>query len=326
MTETDPTALSRELEKRAISQLDKDTFPKNARFLFFEAVDLTTKLDHHDQLKNLLDEMLHSILFLGNIHAAKYNPEDIFEKTHDPIMRRFPEPFQYYQTHVPLRTPFSYFLELVVKFYGQNNEETVKDKLSRTLKKYKESAAKNTPLISTVMCICASGESRHYGVSLSCGSDKAKNIMTAVSCEHVWHPKVSSAVMSVFPDDAGEPRSIKLPDTVRCRAYAIADTRQLKPPCKRCNQLYSLPDPTDHLNTPGNCAETEAISNFIKTEKHACYGNFKKRLFKRRQEKRAEIGQRMSDYFDKEMNELMDKRLAKNRNKYRISRFYHPKK
>ncbi|XP_026765943.3 uncharacterized protein LOC113524029 isoform X1 [Pangasianodon hypophthalmus] len=307
-------------EQRAQSQLIKDKFPQNARFLFFEAVALVsrTELGGDDQLNmnQILEKMLHSILFLGNIHPAKYNPQDIFENSYNYTVELFPGPFNRYRTHVPLQTPFSYFLELVLKCYGQNNEDTVKDKLFKTLKNYKGFGGKKTPLISTVICICENGVSRYYGASLSCGSDTARKIMTAVSCVHVWHLKVSSAVMSVFPDDTGEPRSIKLPDTVKCRAYAVADMRKLKPPCKRCNQLYSLPDHTHHPNPPGNCAETEAISNFFKAEKH---GNSRQTLFRHNHQEEM---QRMSNCFDMNMEQRMERRSV--RDNYSISVVYNP--
>ncbi|XP_053494850.1 GTPase IMAP family member 8-like [Ictalurus furcatus] len=47
----------------------------------------------------------------------------------------------------------------------------------------------------------------------------------------------------------------------------MEDLEKLKEPCETCYQLYSLPDHTDHSNHPGNCAETEAISNLLKAEK-----------------------------------------------------------
>ncbi|KAF4080872.1 hypothetical protein AMELA_G00176340 [Ameiurus melas] len=219
-------------------------------------------------------------------------------------MSDFPKPFEQYQNHVALRTPFSFLLELLT-YYGQSNEENVKRELSEILDDCEKSGDEYT-LISIVMCVCERGESRQYGACLSCGSDIAKNIMTAVSCLHVWHPKVSSAVMSMFPDDAGEPHSIKLPDTVRCRAYAMEKLEELKPPCKRCNQLYSLPDPTDHLNTPGTCAETEAISNLLRAEEGVS--------------DQCEITQNMENYFKTNMQKL---RKTNNRD-YKIDRVYFP--
>ncbi|XP_053087567.1 uncharacterized protein LOC128317724 [Pangasianodon hypophthalmus] len=209
--------------------------------------------------------MIHSILFFGNIHEEKYGPEDIFGTLHDKIRERFPEPFSQYTTCVPQKTPFSYFLELVVKFCD-HAEDRVKEKLSETLRECGKSGDLY-PLIAVVICICEIGDSRYYGASLSCGSDKVREIMTTVSCLHVWHPKVSSAVMSVFPDDtAKEAHGIILPDSVKCKAYAVVKISKLKRPCKRCSDLFSLPNNTDVLNYPGNCAETEAISNFLHAE------------------------------------------------------------
>ncbi|GAA6074594.1 uncharacterized protein LOC119217615 [Tachysurus ichikawai] len=44
-----------------------------------------------------------------------------------------------------------------------------------------------------------------------------------------------------FPQDTGPPRTIQLPATVRCEAFAVEDMSHVKPPCGRCHQLYSLP-------------------------------------------------------------------------------------
>ncbi|MCI4395191.1 hypothetical protein PGIGA_G00177500 [Pangasianodon gigas] len=284
-----------------------NAFAHNAFFLFDKATEIVKDYGSSTQMKQILDQMLHSILFLGNIHFSRYLPEYIFadvEMFHQ-TSEDFPGPFSHYQTHMALRTPFSYFLELVTICYG-NDENIVKNTLSEILHDCRKSGDQY-PLISTVICICESGASRYYGASLSCLSDQEREIMTAVSCVHVWHLNVSSAVMSVFPDDTGEPRSIKLPDTVKCRAYAVADIGQLKPPCKRCNQLYSLPGHTDHENPPGNCAETEAISNFFKAEKH---GNSRQTLFRHNHQEEM---QRMSNCFDKNMKKGMN---------YNINRVY----
>ncbi|XP_053493458.1 uncharacterized protein LOC128615418 isoform X1 [Ictalurus furcatus] len=260
-------------EERVIEYVTKSNFVHNAFILFKKATDIVaecfpfcTLTEEQQILKQILDQMLHSILFSGHIHA-KYPANVIFDHFEilGATMTDFPKPIKQYKTHVALRTPFSFLLELVTKCYGQNNESTVKKKLSHILQCCKKSSD-DYPLISTVICICEISGSTYYGASLSCGSDKEQKIMTAVSCLHVWHPKVSSAVTSVFPDGSGEPHSVKLPDTVSCRAYAMEDLGNLKPPCKRCNQLYSLPNHTDNLNTAGNCAETEAISNLLKAK------------------------------------------------------------
>ncbi|KAI5628671.1 hypothetical protein C0J50_10591, partial [Silurus asotus] len=187
-------------------------------------------------------KILHSILFLGHIHPELYEPEKIFKDSE--ILRRtmeaFPGPFKCYKTYVPLKTPFSYFLELVNNCHKSGGQY---------------------PLIPTVMCICESGRCGYYGVPLSCGSHIANKIMTAVSCLHVWHPKVASVVMSVFPVDSRDPKRLHLPSGVSCKAYKLKNLSEVKPPpCFTCNQLFCLPEHTKNKNTPGNCAGTEARS------------------------------------------------------------------
>ncbi|KAF7689951.1 hypothetical protein HF521_011755 [Silurus meridionalis] len=115
-------------------------------------------------------------------------------------------------SNVPLKTPFSYFLELTTTLYSSTDAAAVVHKqIFPDLFHNCHKSGGQYPLIPTVMCICESGRCGYYGVSLSCGSHIANKIMTAVSCLHVCHPKVASVVMSVFPDDFRDPKRIQLP-------------------------------------------------------------------------------------------------------------------
>ncbi|XP_026998321.2 uncharacterized protein LOC113640148 isoform X2 [Tachysurus fulvidraco] len=209
-------------EERAKEFLSNSAFARNAFLLFNKATDIVSAQEQGDlqSAKQILEQMLHSILFLGHIHAAVYRPEWIFSDVEmlQKTIKDFPKPFDLFQTHVAQRTPFSYFLQLLTVCYSENQEATVKNKLAALLADCKKS---------------------------------------------VWHRKVSSAVMSMFPQDTGTQCTIQLPATVRCEAFALEDMSQVKPPCGRCHQLYSLPGHTDILNEPGNCAETEVISNLL---------------------------------------------------------------
>ena len=102
---------------------------------------------------------------------------------------------------------------------------------------------------------------RYYGASLINRGHVKREIVTAVSCLHVWHPHVSFAVKDVLPVDTIEPRfpdgTIRLPASVECRAFDIENLSVVKPPCRRCHELYSLPNPRGRRHYPGNCAETE---------------------------------------------------------------------
>ncbi|KAL7883143.1 hypothetical protein SRHO_G00008010 [Serrasalmus rhombeus] len=315
-------------EERARLFLIKQAFPQNAFFIFNQATEFVTEADIKG--RNLLDQMLHSILFLGNINAAIYPPDVIFvdKEIYDKSKSAFPTPFARYRSHVPLRTPFSYLLELIVRYCGaheeeeendQEKEERVKDILREILNGCKKSGIQY-PLISSVISICHVSNRRYYGGSLTCPGEIERQIMTAVSCLHVWHSYVSSAVLGVFPEDTTEPRfpegDINLPESVVCRAYDIENLSKVKPPCMRCHELYSLPKHTDNRNNPGNCAETEAISSLLKNEE-----TVKRETTMMGDVLREdEITQRTSAYFDSKMNDMMSRR--KIRDIYDINNIY----
>ncbi|XP_037396533.1 uncharacterized protein LOC108440896 isoform X1 [Pygocentrus nattereri] len=316
-------------EERARLLLIKQAFPQNAFFIFNQATEFVTEADDiegHD----LLEKMLHSILFLGNINAAKYPPDVIFvdREIYDKSKKAFPKPFDRYNSHVPLRTPFSYLLELIVRYYGaheeeeendQEKEERVKAILCEILNGCKKSGIQY-PLISSVISICHVSNRRYYGGSLTCPGEIERQIMTAVSCLHVWHSYVSSAVLGVFPEDTTEARfpegDINLPESVVCRAYDIENLREVKPPCMLCHELYSLPEHTHNRNKPGNCAETEAISSLLKYEERVKRETTMKGSVLRKDE----IKKRMSAYFDSKMNDRMSERG--NRDIYDINKIY----
>ncbi|XP_049332306.1 uncharacterized protein LOC125799490 [Astyanax mexicanus] len=249
----------RKKKERAIKFLKADHFVHNAVQIVNKAAALNS--ESGGRYSDLLDKMLHSIFFLGNIHCAWFDPEEIFNDSE--ILELFRGPFENYTTEVPVRTPFSYFLELVVN--TSENEQKVKNVLSETLQQCKGSD-NQYKLISSVICICEESGRRYYGGSLSCSGDVEREIMTAVSCFHVWDNYVTSAVLSVFPEDRTEPVSMTLPRTVESRAYAIEKLSEVKAPCLRCHELFSLPNHSKSKNKPGNCAETEAISNLLTNE------------------------------------------------------------
>ncbi|KAG9279463.1 hypothetical protein AMEX_G4986 [Astyanax mexicanus] len=264
MAEQKPRKLTK--KERAIQYWKTQNFVHNAVQIVSKAAELCAEnIDELDDHIDLFNKMLHSIFFLGNIRDAQFDPNLIFddEEIFEEIRELFRGPFVKYSTEVAVRTPFSYFLDLVVS--TSTNQEEMKTVLSDTLRQCKGSGIKCT-LISSVICICEVSGKRYYGGSLSCPGDVEREIMTAVSCFQVWDNYVTSAVLSVFPEDRTEPVSMTLPSSVECRAYAIENLSEVKAPCLRCHELYSLPNHSDNKNKPGNCAETEAISNLLTNE------------------------------------------------------------
>ncbi|XP_062846984.1 uncharacterized protein LOC134309264 [Trichomycterus rosablanca] len=302
-------------------------FSMNAYLLYIEANNLVKQFgteDQMDQIKKLhqvLEQMLHSILFIGNIQDSKCCPEDIFSNSelHDATKKLYPGPFKSYETHLPKRTPFSYFLELVWTCVSPD-EEMVKTTLCEVYRCH--SHKKKKPLISPVICICEFGSSRYCGASLSCRSKTVGKIMTAVSCAHVWHRYVSSAVMTSINTKRKrrrKNRSIKILCRVECNAYCLK-MKEPKKPCLRCHELFSLPGHTRTKNYPGNCAETEAISNLLHAERSVSNqtiiinGAFNQSVIK----------QRMQAYFEEAISEWRRNDPEQNQSQYSLDKLYVP--
>ncbi|XP_039976987.1 uncharacterized protein LOC120786001 isoform X2 [Xiphias gladius] len=65
--------------------------------------------------KHFVDEMLHSIFFLGKVNNAPYTPESIVgnEEILDNLKEKYPGPFKFYSTQLPRRSPFSCVMDMV---------------------------------------------------------------------------------------------------------------------------------------------------------------------------------------------------------------------
>nr|XP_032824737.1 uncharacterized protein LOC116950784 [Petromyzon marinus] len=272
----------------------KEYFRRTYTALFKEMSDygrasiLQKKLERSDVHK-YLDEVRHSILFLGQIHKPTVNPADM------PVLETFrrssatPDAFK---THVPRTTPYSILLEMVVRAEGPGNSNAIKTTLEglaeRILKPYSPTKPK-LPFFATVVsqsCFCDEEQGDDiinappmpfWGASLSSSGKEASKIMLALNCLFNWHPLVAQAVTFARnnPDASG---ILKFPPTVTSKAYKHNDLN-LKldecPPCSRCVTLFTsctfMPCPETMVENIqkvywefGNCAETEAISNLLK--------------------------------------------------------------
>ncbi|XP_050921486.1 uncharacterized protein LOC108900371 isoform X3 [Lates calcarifer] len=228
--------------------------------------------------KHLVDEIIHSIFFLGKINNPPYTPKSIVgvEMLTD-LERDFPLPFQYYSSQLPKRGPFSCVMDMMVLLKGQGNEDQIKQSL-RDLINDKLSKKKNKRfLVSTTICVSQKSTEnnsvRYYGVSMSAGPNP-RRILVAAACCSAWDEYVSDAVMTYYPDTVRKQYfdgTIKLPKGVRCDAFDLSDLDD-KDPCKLCRNLFSLQVRTQieegEISWPyGNCAEAESLSNLLKNEK-----------------------------------------------------------
>lgn len=135
--------------------------------------------------------------------------------------------------------------------------DSVREKLSEFVRQFKSNATNQ--LIGHTICT-AQHENNHqflvYGASIPLAEEKYKDIWIGLSCVHTWHAQVSYTVM----------KSVRCPIEVHCEAYEAKGLKEsdAMPPCLTCHELYTLPNPSTKRNPPGNCAETEAISELFK--------------------------------------------------------------
>ncbi|KAK2830128.1 hypothetical protein Q5P01_018059 [Channa striata] len=220
--------------------------------------------------KPLVDEILHSIFFLGRVINSKFVPNYIFnvDEVLVHLQRNYPGPFQQYLSQLPKRGPFSCVLDMAVMINGQENEDKIKQSLSELV----SSLSGNEPkrLSSSTLCVSQKSTSseRHYGVSVSTSGHNASKILIAASCLSTWDEYVAAAVMTFFPENERKSDfdgTIKLPPHVRCQAFNIIDGEE-KPPCKSCENLFGLSTDESKEWPYGNCAEAECLSNLLKRE------------------------------------------------------------
>ncbi|XP_060760075.1 uncharacterized protein LOC132870451 [Neoarius graeffei] len=261
---------------------NKDSFISCSLSLIHHMLNMTihTLIRGDDKLSCYMDEMLHSIFFLGYIYdSSKMDPKKFFktDKIYDLVKKLFCEAFQSYTTHLPTRTPFSILLNMMEILHSTENK--IKEELLKLLKELRFPNPLHKPgskyeeyytLESTVICVCYSDSDpqRYYGASLSCRKQNAKRILIDLSCLQTWHEYVSHAVMSFYPEGPGD--GITFPESVKCQAYfrdRKENVYEEKRPCLNCKQLFNLKDadPDKVFHPYGNCAETECLSNLLKS-------------------------------------------------------------
>ncbi|XP_026016303.1 uncharacterized protein LOC113017366 [Astatotilapia calliptera] len=226
--------------------------------------------------QHLVDEILHSMLFLGKINNIPFSPEEIFPNPFvlGSLMRRYPRPLKLYSTQLPRRSPFSCVLDMIVLQNNSENEEQIKQSLQDLLTDLDlEENNKKTAFVSSTICISQKSQTnkseRYCGVSMSTKGPNAGKIMIAASCLSKWHKYVSGAVMTYYPNTVQKDYfdgTIEVPGNIRCEAFCLRDGARMKP-CRSCKNLFGL-NTEDLREWPyGNCAEAESLSNLLENER-----------------------------------------------------------
>ncbi|XP_029590873.1 uncharacterized protein LOC115175624 isoform X2 [Salmo trutta] len=219
-----------------------------------------------------VDEILHSIFFLGFIHKPQQTPKDILGELMPKVEETFPRPFVSYKFELPKRTPFSSVLDMVVSLHGPDNEIDILKTLQKIAIDMSEPKMKYQFTSSTI-CVSqrkeVQGTNRYYGASMSCNGRQEGQIMVAVSCLRTWNCRVSNAVMTYDPITKEKrnnfDHTFTLPTNVRCQAFNVK-TRNEMSPCKSCHNLFGLETTETNIWPYGNCAEAESLSKLFNGE------------------------------------------------------------
>ncbi|KAL4008965.1 hypothetical protein ACER0C_002817 [Sarotherodon galilaeus] len=252
----------------------EDGFRGNALKIIMKMDDLSNKAPGS---KHLVDEILHSIFFLGKINKPPFSPEDIFPDGDilEALMAKYPRPFQFYLTQLPRRSPFSCVLDMIVL---QNNLEG-KAQITNSLKdlieelKLKKHKRGKLFLVSSTICISQKSKTdqnskRYYGVSMSTNDRNPRKIVIAASCLSKWDEYVSGAVMTYYPNNEKKKcfdGTIEVPENIRCEAFKLCNGEKMNP-CRSCHNLFGLNTEETKEWPYGNCAEAESLSNLLQNE------------------------------------------------------------
>ncbi|XP_076611178.1 uncharacterized protein LOC143335546 [Chaetodon auriga] len=246
----------------------KDLFRRNAFLIINEMLSLSPT---HPSV--LVDEVLHSIFFLGEINRPRYSPKDIVSDDDmlNVLKGRYPQPFKFYSSQLPQRSPISCVLDMMVFLIKQKNENEIIKRLQELILQLKKDEA--TDLVSYVICVSQRNNNpnsdRYYGVSMSTSGRNPGRIMIAASCLSTWETYVAGAVMTYYPKKEKKAYfdgTIKLPEQVRCQAFSLSQGRPM-PPCRSCGNLFGLKTSEKQEWPYGNCAEAESVSNLLKNER-----------------------------------------------------------
>ncbi|XP_038633200.1 uncharacterized protein LOC119953239 [Scyliorhinus canicula] len=146
-------------------------------------------------------EMLHVILFYGQINRPIINPEEILTEGEFVILsERFQGVFQKCKTHLPTRPPYTVLLDAIVAIRKTRDAKDILRCLLDLTNKMDvtnhmgEKCGNN--LVSTVISCCYFRKSadNYFGASVSCAAWQHRQIMIDILCCKTWHKDIGWAV------------------------------------------------------------------------------------------------------------------------------------
>ncbi|XP_043541781.1 uncharacterized protein LOC122547214 isoform X3 [Chiloscyllium plagiosum] len=78
-----------------------------------------------ERARDYFREILHIILFYGQINLPKVEPEEILQESNRQLSARYPDIFEMCRTHIPKRPPFTVLLDAIVDIVRTRHEDDV---------------------------------------------------------------------------------------------------------------------------------------------------------------------------------------------------------
>ncbi|XP_062414343.1 uncharacterized protein LOC134107072 isoform X2 [Pungitius pungitius] len=263
-----------EQSKRAEDRLKHaESFRRTAYELIFKMNKLNKLINEAPgETTHLLDEMLHSIFFLGKVNKPPFSPESILmdDEMLGDLRKKFPRAFELFSSHLPRRSPFSCVLDMIVHLNGPKNEREILRALRSLIIDLNLGYSRD--LISSTICVSHRTDiedpDKFYGVSMAVPGRSPRQRIISASCLYYWDECVAGAVLTYYPDNKMKPDydgTIQLPQGVRCQAFSLSKEEET-PPCKLCSDLFGLTSDSEEGKLYGNCAEAESLSKLFKND------------------------------------------------------------
>ncbi|XP_060700566.1 uncharacterized protein LOC132827836 [Hemiscyllium ocellatum] len=187
----------------------------------------TRKLEKR-RAKAYFEEILHIILFYGQINHPKVDPEEILQENNHQLSEMYSDVFEMCRTHIPKRPPFTVLLDAIVEIVGTRHEDNVLPCLLLTINDMEvpnDNKLCRNIFVSTVINLCyfydehmRSRTHNYFGASVSYRGARQKKIMIDILCCYTWHRDISWAVCVA---NHYEQNAFTFPPHVRSMAFNI---------------------------------------------------------------------------------------------------------
>ncbi|KAG5832655.1 hypothetical protein ANANG_G00293450 [Anguilla anguilla] len=220
--------MSLEFVKRDLDQLQ---ILIKSSILFFEqsleyAADLCGRKElSKDQANGYLAEILHSILFIGYINIPSIGPQQLLpENAVGSLMNSFPDVFEKYTSHLPLRTPYSILLDMVVQTTGDQAMDLPKNLLALNEKMHVPRNGRKSIMLPKAVYSAAftmlndQRDEDHEGNSDRIGCGSRQRYVQRRACEKCWG--IFPEVVFLPPERDEERASWKHGNCAECEAMS----------------------------------------------------------------------------------------------------------